>query len=58
MKYVILDFLDQNWNQFIEHCLNHGIPEEEIEEETNKVLKEETISKRRKYEPEESKNAS
>jgi len=36
---VILDFISNNWGAFVEHCRQHGIPDNEIEAELEKIEK-------------------
>ena len=37
---VILDFIEQNWEDFVAHCKHHGITDvDEIEDELQKLLK-------------------
>lgn len=35
---IILDFISNNWNAFVEHCKHHGITNvDEIEKELERV---------------------
>ena len=36
MNYIIIDFIEQNWDRFVEHCKDNLIPESEIEKEFEK----------------------
>ena len=36
MNQVIIDFIEQNWALFVQHCKDNLIPEDEIESEFDK----------------------
>ena len=33
MWQIIFDYIENNWMDFIRHCKEHGVPEDEVEEE-------------------------